>query len=142
MKKIATIITLITAFAAFSLTGADNTQPAKDLKTSDILHITSTDQFDKAVNDNTVCLIDFYADWCPPCKRLTPIIEEISKEYAGKVKIIKINVDNNQDLAGKYGVRGIPAVFILKDGNKINEIVGLRSKSDYQNALDNALASK
>lgn len=75
-------------------------------------------------------LADFYADWCGPCKMMAPILEDLSKELDGKIKIVKINVDNNQDLASEYGVMSIPNMIIFKDGNQKENIVGARSKQD------------
>lgn len=75
-------------------------------------------------------LIDFWASWCGPCKMLSPIIEEIEKEYAGKIKVGKINVDEEMELAQKYGVSGIPTVLLFKNGEVVNTSVGYRPKED------------
>ena len=83
-------------------------------------------------------LVDFWAPWCGPCQMLTPIIEEISNELKDKVKIVKINVDEAQEISTKYNVSGIPTVIIFKDGKIIDTIVGFRQKQDYLDAIDKA----
>lgn len=89
------------------------------------------ENFEKEViqSEKTV-LVDFYADWCGPCKMLSPIIEEIANEVREKVKICKLNVDEGQDLAIKYDVMSIPTIIIFKDGKVDNRLVGLRDKSE------------
>lgn len=75
-------------------------------------------------------LVDFYADWCGPCKMMSPILEELSQEFDGKIKIVKINVDNNPELSSKYGVMSIPNMIIFENGRQKENIVGARSKQD------------
>lgn len=81
-------------------------------------------------------LIDFYADWCGPCHALHPILEELAADYAGKVKFTRVDVDNNGDLARKYDVRGIPALFVIKNGEVVDQTVGLQGKADLQAMLN------
>ncbi|VVB74901.1 Thioredoxin [Candidatus Tiddalikarchaeum anstoanum] len=80
-------------------------------------------------------LKDFYADWCGPCRMQTPIIQELEKEFKGKVSFEKINVDNNQALAGKYGVSGIPTIIIEKDGKIVKRFSELTEKEVLKKAL-------
>lgn len=75
-------------------------------------------------------LVDFYADWCGPCKTMVPILEELSQELDGKIKIVKINVDNNPELASEYGVMSIPNMIFFENGKQKENIVGARSKQD------------
>jgi thioredoxin 1 len=84
-------------------------------------------------------LVDFWAPWCGPCKLLTPTIEELARDYAGKAKVVKVNVDDNQDLATKFGIRGIPTVMIFKGGESVASLVGMRPKSELSEALDAAM---
>ena len=73
-------------------------------------------------------LIDFYADWCGPCKRMTPILNEIASEYGDKVTVAKVNVDSNPQLSRQFGVRGIPMFVVIKDGNRVDVTTGAKSK--------------
>ena len=81
-------------------------------------------------------LVDFWAEWCGPCKSLVPLLDELADEYDGRVKIAKVNVDENQDLAAKYGVTAIPSLLFFKDGDVVDQIRGLRSKRDLKESLD------
>jgi thioredoxin 1 len=100
----------------------------------------NVDNFDtEVVKSDVPVLVDFWAPWCGPCKMITPIIEELAGEFNGKVKIGKVNVDNNQDLAAKFGIRGIPTVMLFKGGESINSFVGVRPKEDLASALNGAI---
>ena len=84
-------------------------------------------------------LIDFWAVWCGPCKAIAPVLEEIAKEYKGKIKVGKVDVDKNQDTASKYGVRSIPTLLLMKNGEIINQLVGAVPKSNITDILDDIL---
>ncbi len=81
-------------------------------------------------------LVDFYADWCSPCRKLSPIIDELAVEYDGRIKVVKIDVQTSRLLAREYNVRGIPAVFIFVDGKPVERINGLHPKADYVSAIE------
>ena len=99
--------------------------------------IFTTDNFENEVlNSDLPVLVDFYADWCGPCKMLAPSIAALEPEYEGKVKIGKLNVDENPDLAEKYSVMTIPTLLIFKDGKVEDVIRGLVPKSEIQEKLD------
>lgn len=100
----------------------------------------NNDNFNKeAVNTDKVVLIDFYADWCGPCKMMSPIIDKIAEELDGNVKICKLNVDEAQDMAMKYNVMSIPTLIIFKNGSVVDTIVGLRSKEEILETLKGAM---
>lgn len=80
-------------------------------------------------------LVDFWASWCMPCKMMTPIVEEIAKEKEGKIKVYKINIDEEPDLATKYGVMSIPTFLVFKDGKVVNSSVGVQDKQELLNLL-------
>jgi thioredoxin 1 len=84
-------------------------------------------------------LVDFWAEWCGPCRMIAPALEEISEEMSGKVTIAKINIDENPDAPAKYGVRGIPTMILFKGGEKVGDMVGARPKSQLQSWLEGQL---
>ncbi|MFA6626944.1 MAG: thioredoxin [Bacilli bacterium] len=88
------------------------------------------------LKENKFVLLDFYADWCGPCRMLTPIIEEIEHEKEGLLKVVKVNVDQEAELAKQYNIMSIPTLVIIKDGKLVKQLVGYRSKTDILKALD------
>jgi thioredoxin 1 len=89
------------------------------------------DNFEKVMNESkTPVIVDFWAEWCGPCKMIAPILDEISVELKDKVLVTKVNLDDNQDLALKYSIRSIPSILLFEDGNLLDIKVGLSSKSD------------
>ena len=90
----------------------------------------------EVLNSDTPVLVDFWAEWCGPCKMLTPTIDELASEYDSKAKIGKLNVDNHPNVATKYGIRSIPCLLFFKNGEVQKQIMGTVSKSDIATALD------
>jgi thioredoxin 1 len=104
-----------------------------------IIHITDANFDQEVLNSDIPVLVDFWAEWCGPCKMIAPILNEISEDYAGKLKICKVDVDANPDIAPKYGIRGIPTLIIFKDGTPDATKVGALSKSQLAEFVDSAL---
>ena len=98
--------------------------------------VITKDNFTKEVLESDIpVLVDFWATWCGPCRMIAPFIEEIAKEYEGKIKVGKINVDDEGELAVKFGIMSIPTVMVIKDGNVVSTAVGYRSKEQLVELL-------
>lgn len=100
-----------------------------------VLKITSENYKEEVLESDKTVLIDFYADWCGPCKMMSPIIDKIAEEEKDTVKVGKVNVDENQDLAMKYGVMSIPTIVIIKNGEVSKTFVGVRDINEIKEAL-------
>jgi thioredoxin 1 len=104
-------------------------------------HVITDDSFEKDVLQSEIpVLVDFWAPWCGPCKAMNPIMDELEKTYDGKVKLVKMNVDENMTVPGNFNVMSIPTFIIFKDGKMASQFVGARSKADMQKELDAAVA--
>ena len=102
------------------------------------LGVVSDDNFeDEVLSSDKPVLVDFWAPWCQPCQRLNPVIEELANEYAGRVKVVKLNVEDNNAVASKLGIRGIPTLVLFKDGEVVsNKSGGNLTKSQLSETLD------
>ena len=100
-----------------------------------VLKLTSENYEEEDLKSEKTVLIDFYADWCGPCRMMSPIIDEIAEEMEGKIKVGKINVDDNQELAMEYGVMSIPTIVVIKNGQIEKTFVGVRDKDEIKEAL-------
>lgn len=105
--------------------------------------VTFTDQnFKKDVSESTLpVVVDFWAPWCTPCRIVSPIIDELAKEYEGKLVIGKLNTDENMEVSGQFSVMSIPTVMIFKDGKPVKSIIGAQGKDTYKKAFEEALSA-
>ena len=87
-------------------------------------------------------LVDFWAPWCGPCRMVAPIVEELAEEYDGRVKFVKVNIDDNVQTAVAYGIRSIPTLLVFKDGQQVDQTIGFRPKGDLQRSLEKALTQE
>ena len=104
-----------------------------------VLHFTDANFKKEALESEVPVLVDFWATWCGPCKMIAPYVEEMAKEYAGKMKIGKIDVDTNPKIATQYGVMSIPTVIFLKKGKVMDQLVGALSKLDLKRKIEENL---
>ncbi|MDR2764945.1 MAG: thioredoxin [Tannerella sp.] len=104
-----------------------------------MLRTITDENFNEVLNEGKPLVLDFWAEWCGPCRTLAPIIDELASEYNGKVIIGKVNVDENNDLVSQYGIRSIPTVMFIKNGQLVDKQVGASAKSNYINKIKNLL---
>ena len=104
-----------------------------------VKEFTSADFEAEVLKSDLPVLVDFWAEWCGPCKAIAPVIKEVAEDYLGKVKVGKLNVDNDNQVASQYGVRSIPALLIFKDGTVANQIVGAVPKARITEILDSVI---
>jgi thioredoxin 1 len=105
-----------------------------------IVTLTQENFQSQVLQSGTPVLVDFWAEWCGPCKMIGPVLDELATEYEGKVKIGKVNIDEHQGLAAEYGVRAIPTLLVIKNGQVAEQMVGAKSKRDLKASLDKAVA--
>lgn len=104
-----------------------------------ILHVTDESFEENVINADQPVLVDYWAEWCGPCKMIGPVLDSISKKFDGKIKIAKLNIDDNPDTPKRYGVRGIPTLMLFKDGEVEATKVGALSEKDLSDFLDSNL---
>lgn len=103
-------------------------------------HAVTDETFDAEVRQSDIpVVVDFWAEWCGPCKQIGPALEELSEEFAGKVKIVKVNVDDNPNSPAQMGVRGIPALFLFKNGNVVSNKIGAAPKASIASWIESAI---
>ncbi|MCV2403701.1 thioredoxin TrxA [Marinomonas sp. C2222] len=103
------------------------------------IQITDAQFAEEVLNSDVPVVVDFWAPWCGPCKMIAPILEDIAEEFAGKVKVVKLNVDENTETAPKFNVRGIPTLLVVKGGEVVGTKVGALSKSQLVDFIESAL---
>ena len=102
--------------------------------------VTDGDFAQQVLQSDRPVLVDFWAEWCAPCRMLGPVLESLSAEYDGQVTIAKLDVDANQQVAMQYGIRSIPTVMLFDKGEVVETLVGVRPKADYETSIDNVIA--
>ena len=105
-----------------------------------IVTLTQDNFSQQVLQSQTPVLVDFWAEWCGPCKMIAPLLDELADEYDGKVKVAKVNVDEQQALAAQYGVRAIPTLLIINKGQVAEQMIGAKSKRDLKASLDRVAA--
>ncbi|NLI60776.1 MAG: thioredoxin [Clostridiales bacterium] len=101
-----------------------------------VVHLNQDNFVEEVLDSDSPVLVDFYADWCGPCKMISPIIDQVAKEYGGKAKITKLNVDENSELATQFRVMSIPTLVFFKDGKEVERMMGARPKGELTGTLD------
>lgn len=109
--------------------------------TEGIQEVTASTWETEVLNSNGLVMIDFWAVWCGPCRMIAPTVEELAKEYTGKVKVVKLNTDENPEIASRYKIMGIPTLMFFKGGQKVDQIVGAVPKSQLKAKLDALLSA-
>lgn len=110
------------------------------MASSNIITLTKENFESEVLKSQNPVLVDFWAEWCGPCKMIAPILDELADEYTGRITIGKVNIDDHQNLATEYGVRAIPTLLIFQNGQVAEQIVGLRSKRDLKASFDKVVA--
>jgi thioredoxin 1 len=105
-----------------------------------VAHVTDSNFELEVMKSPTPVLVDFWAPWCGPCRAIAPIVEELADDYAGRLKVVKVNVDDNPTTPARFGVRGIPNLIIVKNGQVAEQIVGAVPKQHLVRAVDNAIS--
>lgn len=106
------------------------------MSSDNIVHVTDVSFDADVLNSQIPVLVDYWAEWCGPCRMIAPILEEISQDYAGRIKVAKVNIDENRDTATKFNIRGIPTLMLFKDGGVAATKVGALSKSQLAAFID------
>jgi thioredoxin 1 len=108
---------------------------------ANILKLTDAD-FDAQVKGQPLVVVDFWAEWCGPCRVIAPVLEELAVEYAGRMAVGKLNVDENRQVAAKFGIRSIPTLLFFKDGSRVDQVVGAHPKATIKAKIEQWLNSK
>jgi thioredoxin 1 len=110
-----------------------------DLEAKSVVPLQGKDFEKEVINSEVPTVVDFYADWCGPCRMVSPVIESLSKEYQGRVKFVKINTDENPDLSEKFGIMSIPTIMVFKKGQILSRTIGAGPAAMYKQKIEAAL---
>lgn len=105
----------------------------------DVITLTADNFDDEVLKSDKPVLVDFWAAWCGPCRMVSPIIDELAADYAGKIKVGKVNVDEQRSIAERYRIMSIPTIYLFKDGQPVDKIIGARPKADFERFIQQAL---
>jgi len=108
------------------------------MASENVQHVTDS-TFDQLVKSPTPVLVDFWAEWCMPCKRIAPTVEQLATDYAGRLTVAKMNVDENSDVPMRFGIRGIPTLMLFKGGELVDTVVGAVAKETIKKMVDSHL---
>ncbi len=121
------------------MTRRDVRGPEEALMAEGVLEVTLANWENEVLKAQGLVMIDFWAAWCGPCRIISPTVEELAKEYSGKVKVAKLNTDENSEIASRYKIMGIPTIMFFKDGVKLDQIVGVVPKQHLKAKIDSYL---
>jgi len=114
-------------------------QGEEEMSEAEVMEVTDHNFDVEVLESETPAIIDFWAEWCAPCRAISPIVKELAAEYGDKVKIVKLNVDQNPSVTARYSIRSIPTVLAFKDGAVVGQITGARPKSAFEEMIQNLL---
>ena len=109
-------------------------------KSENVIHVTSKSWDSDVINSDMPVLVDFWAEWCGPCRMVGPAVEQLSQTMRDMIKVAKLNVDENQEIAMKYGIQSIPSLLLFKAGKEIARTIGASSKESYQKFIEQSLS--
>ncbi len=105
-----------------------------------IINIKAAEEFDNLIKNNRYVLTQFYADWCAPCRMISPVIERVAVQYRDKVTVVKVNIDEQQELAIRYGIQTIPTIILFKEGRFVSKEIGVKPMSSFTKMIDSNIA--